>query len=71
MNSRFYYPINTGSIGEPRRANSFMSSVMQRASPRFEADYVPRPSRFPKPTVIENRLFVELPRHEYEHRLPK
>jgi DNA-binding response OmpR family regulator len=64
MNSRFYYPTNIGSLGEPRRAsNSFMSPVAQRASARFETDYGRRPSTFAKPTVLvveddDNSLFV-------------
>src|SRR6266487_2170935 len=35
MNSNFYYPINTGSLGEPRRARTFNSSIQRRTSFRL------------------------------------
>jgi two-component system cell cycle response regulator DivK len=51
MNSRFYYPINTGSLGEPRRVRNFNSLIEQRTS-SFGADYGRGPSTFGKPTVL-------------------
>ncbi len=52
MNSNFYYPTNTGSLGEPRRANRFMSSIRHRTSAHFEADAVRIPPNAAKPTIL-------------------
>jgi two-component system, cell cycle response regulator DivK len=64
MNSRFYYPTNTGSLGEPRRVHNFMSLIEQRSS-WFGADYSrgQNHSSFGKPTVLvvedeDNCLFA-------------
>lgn len=35
MNSRFEYPTNTGSLGEPRRPSTFISPLQQQTSNRF------------------------------------
>jgi two-component system phosphate regulon response regulator PhoB len=60
MNSRFY---NTGSLGEPRWANSFMSSMDRRPSFRFGTEPGRPPTGVAKPTVLvveddDNSLFV-------------
>lgn len=36
MNSRFYYPLNTGSLGEPRRPRSALYATEQRAPVHVE-----------------------------------
>ncbi len=61
MNSTFYYPTNTGSLGEPRRVNSFMETVQHRPSASFGADN--RWTGLVKRTVLvveddDNSLFV-------------
>ena len=62
MDSKFYYPTNSGSLGEPRRVHSFVSPAEPRA-PRFGADYGRIPSTFATPTVLvveddDNSRFV-------------
>jgi CheY-like chemotaxis protein len=52
MNSNFYYPTNTGSLGEPRRPNRFMSSIRHRTSAHFEADAGRIPAGSAKPTIL-------------------
>src|SRR5947207_4202873 len=62
MNSRFYYPTNTGSLGEPRRVHNFISSIADRRSARFEGDYDPGSSRVGKTVLVveddDNILFL-------------
>lgn len=38
MNSRFYYPTNSGSLGESRRPNTFMSLIEHERSTQFASD---------------------------------
>jgi CheY-like chemotaxis protein len=52
MNSNFHYPTYTGLLGEPRRANYFMSSIHHRNSAHFEVDAGPIPAGSPKPTIL-------------------
>ena len=52
MNSNFYYPINTGSLGEPRRARTFNSSIQRRTSARFEANTNRMPTISTTPTIL-------------------
>ena len=52
MNSNFYYPTNTGSLGEPRRLTGFMSSIGHRTSACFEADAGRMPAHSAKPTIL-------------------
>ena len=52
MNSNFYYPINTGSLGEPRRARTFNSSIQRRTSDRFEANANRMPTISTTPTIL-------------------
>jgi hypothetical protein len=42
MNSRFYYPTNTGSLGEPRQAHNFASPIQLCPSSRFQAEHAER-----------------------------
>ena len=42
MDSRLY-PISSGSLGEPRRPGSFMTTMERVPSARFRADHDPRP----------------------------
>jgi two-component system cell cycle response regulator DivK len=61
MNSRFYYPTNTGSLGGPRRPSCFMAPMERRTSAPLEADH--HGTCFAKPTVLvveddDNSLFV-------------
>jgi two-component system, cell cycle response regulator DivK len=63
MNSRFYYPTNAGSLGEPRRASSFISPTEKRASSGFGTDHGRTRNSLGKPTVLvveddDNSLFV-------------
>jgi len=39
MNTRFYYPTNTGSLGEPRRIRNFLSTGGERVFP-FEPNHL-------------------------------
>ena len=62
MNSTFYYPTNTGSLGQARRVRSFMSPVEPR-TPYFHADYDPILPGMKRRTVLvveddENSLFI-------------
>jgi len=63
MDSRFYYPTNTGSLGEPRRTSSFGSSIEHRTSARFAAKPGETPTTSVKRTILvveddDNSLFV-------------
>ena len=64
MNSRFYYPTNSGSLGEPRRPGSFMVPATRPISERFGANDAPVPPTHlsnPKALVVEdddNSLFA-------------
>ena len=42
MNSRFYDPTNTGSLGEPRRVHNSASPTQQCPSSRFQAEQAER-----------------------------
>ena len=62
MNSTFYYPTNTGSLGQGRRVRGSMSPIEPRA-PYFHADYDPILTGMKRPTVLvveddENNLFI-------------
>ena len=62
MNSTFYYPTNTGSLGQARRVRNFMSPREPRA-PYLHADYDPILTGMSMPTVLvveddENSLFI-------------
>src|SRR5467141_596823 len=52
MKSNFYYPTNTGSLGEPRRTNGFMSSIGHQTSARFEANAGRILASSAKPTIL-------------------
>jgi len=65
MNSRFYYPTNTDSLGSSRRATSVMSPMQRQTSVRFAPDdnSVSAMPFSPKPTVLiveddDNTLFM-------------
>lgn len=54
MNSKFEYPINTGSLGGPRRANSPVSPIEQPTPSRFtfEHAWLPAVLAQQRPTVL-------------------
>ena len=62
MDSRLY-PINSGSLGEPRRPSGFMTTMERHPSARIRADHDPRPTSFSNATILiveddDNSLFV-------------
>src|SRR5712692_3292379 len=61
MDSRFFYPTNTGSLGGSRRPSSFMSPMEHQTSSHLPAD--DSFPTVPKPTVLvveddDNSLFA-------------
>ena len=54
MNSRFEYPTNTGSLGGPRRASTFVSPFQQQTPNRFAVEHTWDPAVFTqrRPTVL-------------------
>src|SRR5713101_2433640 len=65
MESRFFYPTNSGSLGESRRPSSFISPMEHQTSSCFAANHAwaPAVQASPKPTVLvveddDNSLFV-------------
>ena len=62
MDSRLY-PISSGSLGEPRRPGSFMTTMERVPSARFRADHGPTPTSSSNATILiveddDNSLFV-------------
>src|SRR5437870_1775383 len=62
MDSRLY-PIDSGSLGEPRRPSSFMNTMERHPSARFRADHEATPTCFSNATILiveddDNTLFV-------------
>jgi two-component system cell cycle response regulator DivK len=65
MNSRFVYPTNTGSLGQPRRLTSFATSMNQQVSTRVVEAHTPASGIeiSAKPTVLvveddDDSLFI-------------
>src|SRR3954467_10478424 len=62
MDSRLY-PINSGSLGDPRSPSGSGTTMERRPSARIRADHNPRPSSFSNATILiveedDTSLFV-------------